>query len=158
MSFFSFWNESKLVNSIFFFNLDEVFFGVPHLATCIFLFFDNEPELGVGIDPGMAFTPLPSSMEQGSNPQPSDCEPSAHSLDHNFRLQFRWSYSLFLACFSLFLVVVSHCFSLFLVVSRCFATKESEWTTIRRRWRNHKITKSHNFGYFCDVIKLMPNF
>jgi len=32
---------------------------VPHLATCIFLFLYNEPELGVGIDPGMALTPLP---------------------------------------------------------------------------------------------------
>jgi len=26
------------------------------------LFFYNEPELGVGIDPGMALTPLPSSI------------------------------------------------------------------------------------------------
>jgi len=32
------------------------------LFTCIFLFFYNEPELGVGIDPGMALTPLPSSI------------------------------------------------------------------------------------------------
>jgi len=38
------------------------FFGLPHLATCIFLFFYNESELGVGIDPGMALTPLPSSI------------------------------------------------------------------------------------------------
>jgi hypothetical protein len=44
------------------------FFGVPHLATCIFLFFYNEPELGVGIDPGLALTPLPSSIGQGLNP------------------------------------------------------------------------------------------
>jgi len=42
--------------------------------------------LGVGIDPGMALTPLPSSIGQGSNPQPSDCEPSALPLDHSFRL------------------------------------------------------------------------
>jgi len=35
------------------------FFGLTHLATCIFY---NEPELGVGIDPGMALTPLPSSI------------------------------------------------------------------------------------------------
>ncbi len=34
----------------------KIFFGVPHLATFIFLFFFNEPELGVGIDPGMALT------------------------------------------------------------------------------------------------------
>jgi len=61
------------------------FFGVPHLATCIFLFFYNEPELGVEIDPGMALTPLPSSIGQGLNPQPSDSEPSALPLDHSFR-------------------------------------------------------------------------
>jgi hypothetical protein len=60
-------------------------FGVPHLATCIFLFFYNEPELGVGIDPGMALTPLPSSIGQGLNPRPSDCEPSTLPLDHSFR-------------------------------------------------------------------------
>ncbi len=59
---------------------------MPHLATCIFLFFYNEPELGVGIDPGMALTPLPSSIGQGLNPQPSDREPSALPLDHSFRL------------------------------------------------------------------------
>jgi len=40
----------------------KYFFGVPHLATCIFLVFYNEPKLGVGIDPGMALTPLPSSI------------------------------------------------------------------------------------------------
>jgi len=47
-------------------------FGVPHLASCIFLIFYNEPELGAEIDPGMALTPLPSSIGLGSNPQPSD--------------------------------------------------------------------------------------
>jgi len=63
------------------------FFDVPHLATCIFLFFYNEPEyVGVGIDPGMALTPLPSSIGRGLNPQPSDREPSALPLDHSFRL------------------------------------------------------------------------
>ncbi len=50
---------------------------MPNLATCIFLFYHNEPELGVEIDPGMALTPLSSSIGRGSNPQPSDCEPSA---------------------------------------------------------------------------------
>jgi len=49
------------------------------------LFFYNEPELGVGIDHGMALTPLPSRIGQGLNPQPSDCEPSALPLDHSFR-------------------------------------------------------------------------
>jgi len=48
------------------------------------LFFYNEPELGVGSNPGMALTPLPSSM--GLNPRSSDCEPSALPLDHGFRL------------------------------------------------------------------------
>ncbi len=60
------------------------FLGVPHLATCIFLFSFNEPELGAGINPGMALTPLPSSIGRGSNPQPSDREPSALPLDHSF--------------------------------------------------------------------------
>ncbi len=59
---------------------------MPHLATCIFLFFYNEPELGAGIDPGMALTPLPSSIEWGLNPRLSDREPSALPLDHSFRL------------------------------------------------------------------------
>jgi len=56
------------------------FFGVPHLATCICLIFCNEPE----IDPGMALTTLPSSIGWGSNPRPSDPEPSALPLDHSF--------------------------------------------------------------------------
>jgi len=43
----------------------------------------NEPEFGVGIDPGMALTPLTSSIEQGSNPRPSAREPSALPLDHS---------------------------------------------------------------------------
>ncbi len=34
--------------------LKSFFFGVPHLATCIFLFFYNGAELGVEIDPGMS--------------------------------------------------------------------------------------------------------
>jgi hypothetical protein len=63
-----------------------IFFGVPHLATCISLIFNNEPELGAEIDPCMALTPLPSSIGWGLNPQPSDREPSALPLDHSFRL------------------------------------------------------------------------
>ncbi len=59
-------------------------FGVPHLATCIFLFFYNEPELGVEIDPGLALTPHPFSIGPGSNPRPSDREPSALPIDHSF--------------------------------------------------------------------------
>jgi len=59
---------------------------VPHLATCIFLFFYNEPELGVGIDPGMALTPLPSSIGWGLNPRPSDPTliPTLMTLSHTF--------------------------------------------------------------------------
>jgi hypothetical protein len=40
----------------------------------------NEPELGIGINPGMAFNPFPSSIldkkRRDSNPQPLDCESS----------------------------------------------------------------------------------
>jgi len=49
----------------------------------VFIFY-NEPELGAEIDPGMALTPLPSSIGRGSNPQPSDREPRALPLDHSF--------------------------------------------------------------------------
>ncbi len=47
----------------------------------------SAPELGVGIDPGMVLTPLPSSIGWGSNPRsmyvrPCDREPSAPPLDH----------------------------------------------------------------------------
>jgi len=58
---------------------------VPHLATSIFLSFYDEPELGTEIDPGMALTPLPYSIGQGSNPRPSNREPSVLLLDHIFR-------------------------------------------------------------------------
>jgi len=55
------------------------------LATFIFLIFNDEAELGAGTDPaGMALTPLPSSVGQGLNPQPSDRETSALPLDHSF--------------------------------------------------------------------------
>ncbi len=63
---------------------------MPILATCIFLFFYNEPELGVGIHAGMALTPLPSSIGKGLNPRPSDREPSALLLDHGFLLLNRF--------------------------------------------------------------------
>ncbi len=43
-----------------FFNI--FFVGVPHMATYIFLIFQIELELGAEIDPGMAFTPFPSSI------------------------------------------------------------------------------------------------
>jgi len=63
----------------------EVFFGVPHLATCIFLIFYNEPELGAEINPGMALTPLPSSIGWGSKPTTFRSGASALPLDHSFR-------------------------------------------------------------------------
>jgi hypothetical protein len=39
-----------------------IFFGVPRLATFIFLIFYNKPESGAEIDPGMVLTTLPSSI------------------------------------------------------------------------------------------------
>jgi len=52
----------------------------PIWLPVFFLLFYNEPELGVGINPGMDLTPLPSSIGRGSNPT-SDREPSAPPLD-----------------------------------------------------------------------------
>ncbi len=52
------------------------FVGLPHLAAYIFVFSMSEPELGAGINPGMAFNPFPSSIlvktRQDSNSQPLD--------------------------------------------------------------------------------------
>ena len=62
----------------------KYFFGVPIWLPVFSYFFYNEPELGVGVDPGMALTPLQSSIGQGSNQQPSDHESSALPLDHSF--------------------------------------------------------------------------
>jgi hypothetical protein len=55
------------------------FVGLPHLVPIFSYFFMNEPELGAGIDPGMAFNPFPSSIwiRQDLNPQPLDCESSS---------------------------------------------------------------------------------
>ncbi len=68
----------------------NIFLVCPIWLPVFSYFFSNEPELGVGINPGLALTPLPSSIgrgrPQGLNPQPSDCEPSALPLDHGFRL------------------------------------------------------------------------
>ncbi len=52
----------------------------------VFSFFQllNEPELGAGIDPGMALTPFSSRIGRDLNPQPSDHEPSAPPVDHSF--------------------------------------------------------------------------
>jgi len=54
----------------------------------IILFFYNDPELGVGIDPGMALTPLPSSigLDMDRTHDLPISEPSALPLDHSFRL------------------------------------------------------------------------
>ncbi len=40
----------------------NIFLVCPIWLPVFFLFFYIEPELGVGIDPGMALTPLPSSI------------------------------------------------------------------------------------------------
>jgi hypothetical protein len=44
--------------------MEVIFFGVPHLATYIFLSIQllNKPGLGAGIYPGMALTPFSSSI------------------------------------------------------------------------------------------------
>ncbi len=67
-------------------------FGYLYFLSFLIL---NEPGLGAGIDPGMALTPLPSSIGWGSIPQPSNCEPSTLplALDHSFR--FLWFVSLY---------------------------------------------------------------
>jgi hypothetical protein len=65
----------------------NIFLVCPIWLPVFFLFFYNEPELGVGIDPGMALTQLPSSIGQGLNPRPSDREPCALPLDHSFCLK-----------------------------------------------------------------------
>jgi len=40
----------------------KIFFGVPHLATCVFLIFKQLTVLGARIDLGMAYTPFPGSI------------------------------------------------------------------------------------------------
>jgi len=49
---------------------------MSHLSTCIFLFFYNEPELDARIDPGMAFTPFPSSILDETRFEPTTFESS----------------------------------------------------------------------------------
>jgi hypothetical protein len=54
------------------------FVGLPHLAAYIFLFSTNEPDLGTGINPGIALNAdhfhLVFCMRQDSNSQPLDWE------------------------------------------------------------------------------------
>ncbi len=66
----------------------NVFFGVPHLATYISLFSVNQDWVFTGINPGMAFTPLPCIIwkRRDTDPRPFDRElslltttPSSHS-------------------------------------------------------------------------------
>jgi hypothetical protein len=47
----------------------------------------NEPELGAGIDPGMAFNPFPYSIwiRRDSNPQFLDCESSSLTIRPDLR-------------------------------------------------------------------------
>jgi len=56
---------------------------VPHWLPVFFLFFYSEPELGAESDPGIALTPLSSSIGRVLNPQPSNRELSALPLDHS---------------------------------------------------------------------------
>ncbi len=44
----------------------------------------NEPGLGEGIYPGMALTPIPSSIGRDSNPQPSNRESSTLTTRPDF--------------------------------------------------------------------------
>ncbi len=50
---------------------DPFFVGVPHLTTFIFLNYQIEPELGAGINPGMALTPFPSSILDATRFKPT---------------------------------------------------------------------------------------
>ncbi len=75
-------------NKLFFLN---VFFC--RFAPFSYLYFSyfsiNEPELGAGIDPAVAFNPFPSSIlnktRQESNPQPLDCEMSPLTIRPDLR-------------------------------------------------------------------------
>jgi len=69
--------------------INKLFFWCAPFGYLYFLSFLilNEPGLGAGFDPGMALTPLPSSIGWGSIPRPSNCEPSTLPLDHSFRLR-----------------------------------------------------------------------
>ncbi len=64
----------------------NIFLVCPIWLPVFSYFFYIEPELGVGIDPGMVLTPLPSSIGRELNPRPYDCEPITLPLDHGFRL------------------------------------------------------------------------
>ncbi len=76
---FQYWEKGQSAgcHSYFWFFILSV---CPIWLPIFFLFSMNEPELGAGIDPGMAFNPFPSSIldktRQDLNPQPLDREPS----------------------------------------------------------------------------------
>jgi hypothetical protein len=72
--------------------LNVFFVDLPHLTTYIFLIFSmNEPELGGGINPGMAFNQFPSSIldktRQDLNPQLLDRELSLLTTRPDLRPQ-----------------------------------------------------------------------
>jgi len=54
----------------------RLFLVCPIWLPVFFLFFNSEPESGVGIDPGMALTPFPSSILDEARFEPFDCETS----------------------------------------------------------------------------------
>jgi len=60
---------------------------VPSLATCIFLIFYNELELGAEIDPGMVLTPLPSGIGlDGDRTHRAECSTARPQLSLIARL------------------------------------------------------------------------
>jgi len=60
--------------------------GVPHLATCTFLIFYNEPELGAVIDSGMALTPFPYSILEETRFKPTTFWSWVELVNHQTRL------------------------------------------------------------------------
>jgi len=65
-------------------------FLVCPICLTVFLSFQllNEPGLGVGINPGMALTTLPSSIGRDSKPRPSNRESSLLTTRPDFRPKF----------------------------------------------------------------------
>ncbi len=58
----------------FFKNLKIFFWCMLHLATCIFSFFYNKPELDARIDPGMTLAPFSSSILDETRFEPTTFE------------------------------------------------------------------------------------
>jgi len=65
------WISSNLTFLIF---LNIFFWCMLHLATCIFSFFYNKPELDARIDPGMTLAPFSSSILDETRFEPTTFE------------------------------------------------------------------------------------